>query len=58
MKSKLGRKAAQRNVIEANGSYTLREPAEAYALKFAGANGALRPQNTFFWNERVDEVTT
>jgi hypothetical protein len=46
----------QRDVIEADGSYVLREPAEAYAVKFA-ENEALRSQNTFFWNEIVDEAT-
>ena len=58
VKNELGFKAAQRNVIEGDGSYTLREPIEAYGLKFAAENEALRSQNTFFWNERVDEVTT
>jgi hypothetical protein len=50
-------KAAHRDVIEGDGSYVLREPAGAYALKFAGANGALRSQNTFFRNEIVNEAT-
>jgi hypothetical protein len=42
----------------ASSGYTLREPIEAYGLKFAAENEALRSQNTFFWNERVDGVTT
>ena len=58
VKNELGFKAAQRDVIEGDGSYTLREPIEAYGPQFAAENEALRPQNTFFWNERVDEVTT
>jgi putative transposase len=57
VKSELGLKAAHRDVVESDGSYVLREPAEAYALKFAGENEALRSQNTFFWNEIVDEAT-
>jgi REP element-mobilizing transposase RayT len=57
VKNELGFKADHRDVIESDGSYVLREPAEAYALKFAGGNEALRSQNTFFWNEIVDEET-
>ena len=57
VKNELGFKADHRDVIESDGSYVLREPAEAYAIKFAGGNKALRSQNTFFWNEIVDEAT-
>jgi len=57
VKNELGFKAAHRDVVESDGSYVLREPTEAYALKFAGENEALRSQNTFFWNEIVDEAT-
>jgi REP element-mobilizing transposase RayT len=57
VKNELGFKADHRDVIESDGSYVLREPAEAYALKFACGNEALRSQNTFFWNEIVDEAT-
>ena len=57
VKNDLGIKADRRDVIESDGSYVLREPAEAYVLKFAGGNEALRSQNTFFWNEIVDEAT-
>jgi predicted RNase H-like HicB family nuclease len=56
VKNELGFKADHRDVIESDGSYVLREPAEAYALKFAGGNEAPRSQNTFFWNEIVDEA--
>jgi putative transposase len=35
VKNELGFKAAHRDVIEIDGSYTLREPAGAYGLKFA-----------------------
>lgn len=58
VKNQLGIKASHRDVIEANGSYALREPAEAYGLKFATENEALRHQNTFLWDETVDEART
>jgi hypothetical protein len=34
VKSELGSKAAHRDVIQAVGSYALREPTEAYGLSF------------------------
>lgn len=40
VKSELGVKAMHRDVIEADGSYALRDPAEAYGLKFAAENEA------------------
>jgi hypothetical protein len=58
VKGELGVKASHRDVIEANGSYALREPVEAYGLKFAAGNGAVRAENKFFWNESVDEAST
>jgi putative transposase len=58
VKSELGVRAAYRDVVETNGTYALREPAEAYGLSFAAENEALSSQNTFFWNEIVDEATT
>jgi hypothetical protein len=58
VRNQLGIKALHRDVIEANGSYALREPGEAYGLKFAAENEALRSQNTFFWDESVDEAST
>jgi hypothetical protein len=42
VKNELGFKAAQRNVIEGDGSYTQREPIEAYGPQFAAENEALR----------------
>jgi len=57
VKNELGFKAAHRDMVESDGSYVLLEPTEAYALKFAGENEALRSQNTFFWNEIVDDAT-
>ena len=58
VKKQLGVKVSHRAVIEANGSYALRESAEAYGLNFAVENEALRSQNTFFWDEKVDEAST
>ena len=58
VKSELGSKAAHRDVIEADGSYALREPAEAYGLKFTAQNEGLSTQNIFLWDETVDEATT
>jgi hypothetical protein len=46
VKNDLGVKTGHRDVIEADRSYALREFAEAYGLKFAAANEALRTQNT------------
>jgi hypothetical protein len=47
-KNDLGVKPRHRDVIkpEADGSYALREPFEAYAGKFIGKNDALRLANT------------
>ena len=36
---------------------THREPAGANASNFAGESETLRSQNTFFWDESVDEAT-
>ena len=58
VKNELGFKASHRNVIELNGGYALREPAEAYGRNFAGESGALRFQNTFLWDEIVDQAKT
>jgi hypothetical protein len=50
--------ATHRDVIEAEGSYALREPTEAYAGKFTGGIEALRTQNTMVWNKSVDDART
>jgi putative transposase len=57
VKNELGFKAAHRDVIQAVGSYALREPTEAYRLNLTAENEALRYPNTFFWDESVDEAT-
>lgn len=56
IKSELGIKVLQRNVIEANRDYALREPSEAYGVEFAARNAAVTSQNTFLWDERFDEA--
>src|ERR1044071_955397 len=56
VKNELGLKASHRGVIELNGNYALREPAEAYGRNFAGESEALRFQNTFLWDEIVDQA--
>jgi putative transposase len=58
VKNQLGVKATHRNVTEAEGSYALREPAEAYVGKFAGEIEALSSKNTLLWNESIDPART
>ena len=58
VKNEPGFKASHRDVIGSKGSYALREPAEAYGRNFAGESGALRFQNTFLWDEIVDQAKT
>ena len=58
IKSYLGIKATHREVIEADGTYVLREPSEAYAGKSTGKNEALSAENTLFWDETVENAGT
>jgi putative transposase len=58
VKDQLGAKGADRDVIDADGGYALRETTEAYAGRFTSEIDALRPQNTFLWDETVDEAKT
>ncbi len=48
VKEKLGGKAMWREIIGADGSYELREPATAYATNFGTENERLRSQNAFY----------
>ena len=50
VKKQLGIKAAHRDGTEAEGSYALREPTEAYAARFTGEIEPVIRENTFFWN--------
>lgn len=58
IKNQLGTKGAHREVVEADGGYALRETTEAYAGRFPGEIDALRLQNTYLWEESVDEAKT
>jgi CO/xanthine dehydrogenase Mo-binding subunit len=51
-------KAMHRDVIEADESYALREPAELYAGNFSGKNDALRSENSILWDENLDSANT
>jgi hypothetical protein len=54
VKSELGFKATHREVIEAGGTYALREQSEAYGSNFTGKNEVLSSENTRFWNENSE----
>jgi len=51
IKNDLGVKAIHRDVLQADGTYALREPAKAYGGEFTGKNESLRTQNTLLWDE-------
>ena len=56
VKNHLGVKATHRIVTEAEGSYALRDPAEAYGAKSTDEIEALRTQTSIFWDETVAEA--
>ena len=58
MKSYLGIKATHREVTEVTGTYTLREQSESYAADVDGERGALRLENTIFWEENPESTET
>ena len=58
VKNNLGVKAMHREVIETDGTYALREPAESYSGNFTGENAALSSENTLPWNESFDNPGT
>jgi putative transposase len=58
VKDDLGVKAKHRDVIEADGSYALREPREAYAARIGQPTDALRFENTISWNENAETMET
>jgi hypothetical protein len=45
-------------VLPADGTYALREASEPYVRKFTGKNEVLRAENTFFWDETVENAAT
>ena len=58
VKNNLGVKAMHREVIEANGTYVLREPAESYARNFTGEMEPLSAENTVLWDESAGNIGT
>jgi hypothetical protein len=56
MKNDFGVKAMHRDVIEADESCTLREPAELYAGNFSGKNEALSAENSILWDENLESA--
>jgi len=58
MRSALGVKAMHREVVQLDGTYTLREEREAYGGDFASENDPLRLDNTIPWEENVESTET
>jgi REP-associated tyrosine transposase len=58
VKNNLGVKAMHREVIEADGTYGLREPAESYERNFTGEIEPLSAENTLLWDESGGNVGT
>lgn len=58
IKADLGGRASHRQIAEAHGIHTLREPAVSYAPRFEGEKAPLRPNNTHYWNDRFDATGT
>ena len=52
LKRELGVKAIHRAATETDGTFTLREPREAYTSVFAGENDVLRLDNSRFYEEK------
>jgi len=57
-KEKLGIKAQGREVIEADGSYALRESSIPYKTILRAENDGVRPQNGYYWNDTVGMSAT
>jgi hypothetical protein len=58
VKTEPGFKTAHRKVIEAVGTYPVREQSEAYGSDFTGENEALSSENTRFWDENSKFAVT
>jgi hypothetical protein len=58
VKKELGTRASRREVTETEGTFTLREPEEAYTDVFAVENEALRLDNRHLWDESLPETAT
>jgi putative transposase len=58
VRSELGVKAMHREVVQSDGTYTLREESEAYGGDFASENDPLRLDNTIPWEENIESTET
>jgi putative transposase len=58
IKRQLGITARYREVDEAHGMYSLREPRGAYTASFDTKTDTLRPKNTSYWEEKYCELNT
>lgn len=47
-----------RELVQADGTYALREPSEAYAGEYAGENDVLALENTVRWEENTESAET
>jgi hypothetical protein len=57
-KEKLGIKAQGREVIEADGSYALRESSIPCKTILRAENDGVKPQNGYYWNDTVGMSAT
>jgi putative transposase len=58
VKKELGARATRRDATETDGTFTLREPEEAYSDVFAGKNHGLSLDNRRFWDESRARTAT
>ncbi len=58
VKSELGVKARDREVVGVGGTYTLREESETYAGDLGRESGALMPNNTIPWEKNAESTET
>jgi putative transposase len=54
IKNDLGVKAMHREVLQADGTYALREQSETYGHEFASESDALRLENSISWDENAE----
>ena len=58
VRSELGAKAMHREVVQLDGTYTLREESESYGRHFASENDALMTDNTILWEKNAESAET
>jgi putative transposase len=58
VRSELGVKAMHREVVQLDGTSTLREESDAYGSDFVSENDALTLDNTILWEENVEGTET